>query len=75
LDKIILETAPRYDIVLVDTAPMLLKNDAFPILLGSHINLLVTRYKRTRLRWVKEISNALRMRKIPSVYYVLNEVK
>jgi uncharacterized protein involved in exopolysaccharide biosynthesis/Mrp family chromosome partitioning ATPase len=73
LDRIIMEMAPRYDILLIDTAPMLLKNDAFPILLGSHINLFVTRYKRTRLRWVKKISNALIDRKISSVYYVLND--
>jgi tyrosine-protein kinase Etk/Wzc len=73
LDKIILEMGPRYDILLVDTSPMLLKNDAFPILLGSHINLFIARYKRSRLRWIKKISNALIDRNISSVYYVLND--
>lgn len=68
------ELRKTYEYIIVDTSPIGLVADAYPIAMMSDINLFVVRMNKTNKTVVKKLTEQLKNDKLPHVYTILNDV-
>ena len=69
------ELRKEYDYIVIDTSPIGLVADAYPIAQMSDVNLFVTRLDKTRKPGIKRITEQLKEDNVLHVYTVVNDVK
>ncbi|WP_312390610.1 polysaccharide biosynthesis tyrosine autokinase [Chryseobacterium sp.] len=74
-EKLLNELKPKYDYILLDTAPLLLVTDTFLIADLADAILYVSRSKYTEKALAEFINNAIDQQKIKNVGLVLNDVR
>ncbi len=74
LRKMFDELRTLYEYIVVDTSPIGLVADAYPIALLSDINLFVVRMNKTNKTLIKKLTEQLKNDKVPHVYTILNDV-
>lgn len=65
----------KYEYIIIDTSPIGLVSDAYPITRLSDIVLFISLYGKTDKTNLKNIANLLQKDKIPNIYAILNGVK
>jgi len=71
LDK----TKSYFDFIIIDTPPVLAVSDALVVSTHAHINVLVTRYRKTKLRNIEQAINSLNQFSSNQIFSILNGVE
>lgn len=74
LKKMFEELRKEYEYIIVDTSPIGLVADAYPISLIADVNLFVTRLNKTHKQGIKKITNQLKDDNLPNMYTIINDV-
>ncbi len=61
-----------YDVIIIDTPPLSMAEEALPLMHQSDLNLIVTRRGKTKRNWMPKLNNLLSTYEIPQLYMVLN---
>jgi len=68
------ELKEEYDYIIIDTSPIGLVADAYPIMLMSDLTLFVTRLNKTKKQGIKRVTEQLKQDNVPHVYTFVNDV-
>lgn len=74
LKEMLNELKKHYEYIIIDTSPIGLVADAYPIALMSDINLFIVRMNKTNRNTIKKLTTQLKEDKLPNLYVVVNDV-
>ena len=74
MTKLMAQIRERFDVIILDTAPIGLISDSFLIVPYSDIQLYVTRASYSSKNALKTLHEAVRLNRLPEAYIVLNGV-
>ncbi len=75
MDKLIENMRRDFDLVIIDSAPIGVISDSFLIIHHSDLQLYVTRANYSSRSSLKTLHTAVRLKKLPNAYIVINGVK
>ncbi|MDD3078236.1 MAG: polysaccharide biosynthesis tyrosine autokinase [Paludibacter sp.] len=68
------ELKKKYDYIVIDTSPIGIVADAYPLSLISDVNLFIVRNNKTNKSFFRKIINQLKNDKIENLYTIVNDI-